>query len=127
VELQLAGASPLPPLLGPYEDTAALKAWCAQHRPDAIVTGNYRMLEALRSIGLRAPRDLGVACPVLPSTDTPLAGVVENSIHIGEVAVDILVPMIQRGERGIPSSPHRMHVEGLWLPGKTIRAQVSPV
>lgn len=123
VEQQLAGAPAIPPLLVPYDDLAALELWWKQHRPDAIVTGNYRLLETLRSIGLRPPRDVGVACPLLPAPDTDLAGVVENSTHIGEVAVDLLVPMIQRGERGIPASPHRVHVEGRWLPGKTVKPQ----
>lgn len=121
VEQQLAGAPPLPPLTAPYDDTKALKRWLDQHQPDAVVTGNYRIIEALRSIGRSAPDDLGVACPVLPSADTELAGVIENSVHIGEVAVDVLVPMIQRGERGIPPSPHRVHVEGTWVAGKTVR------
>jgi len=123
VEQQLANAPPIPPLTADYADTAALEHWWLQHRPDAIVTGNYRLLEALRRLGLRPPRDVGVACPVLPTPDTDLAGVVENSVHIGEVAVDVLVPMLQRSERGIPSSPHRVHVEGLWRPGKTVRRQ----
>ncbi|MCX6953972.1 MAG: LacI family DNA-binding transcriptional regulator [Verrucomicrobia bacterium] len=123
VEQQLSGAAALPPLTTPYDDTASLRHWWREHRPDAIVTGNYRLLEALRAIGVRPPRDVGVACPVLPSSATDLAGVIENSLHIGEVAVDVLVPMIQRGERGVPASPHRVHVEGLWLPGKTVRPQ----
>jgi LacI family transcriptional regulator/LacI family repressor for deo operon, udp, cdd, tsx, nupC, and nupG len=123
VEEQLADAPAIPPLTSPYEDTAALERWWKQHRPDAIVSGNYRLLETLQAIGLRAPRDVGVACPVLPSANTELAGVIENSVHIGEVAVDVLVPMIQRGERGVPASPHRVHVEGIWLPGKTVRRQ----
>ena len=121
VESELAAAPEVPTLTVPYEDTGALQHWIREHRPDAIVSGNYRILETLRALGLSVPRDIGVACPVLPSAETTVAGVVENSVHIGEVAVDVLVPMLQRGERGVPPSPHRVHVEGTWLPGATLR------
>jgi DNA-binding LacI/PurR family transcriptional regulator len=123
VEAQREGALDVPPLTAPYEDLAALGSWIREHRPDAIVTGYYRILESLRALEVKVPGQLGAACPVLPSADSDLAGVVENSEHIGEVAVDLLVPMLQRGERGVPPSPHRVHVEGRWIPGKTLRPQ----
>jgi LacI family transcriptional regulator/LacI family repressor for deo operon, udp, cdd, tsx, nupC, and nupG len=92
------------------------------HRPDAIVTGNYHFIDVLRSLGKRVPEEIGLACPLLPSADTELAGVVENSVEIGSVAVDFLIGMIHRQERGVPANPPRIHVEGRWIRGKTLRA-----
>lgn len=124
VEEHLAGAgggATLPILSAPYPDHGAVTRWLRAHRPDAIVTGNYHFLDVLRSLGRRVPEEIGVACPLLPSPDTELAGVIENSVVIGSVAVDFLIGMIHRQERGVPTNPQRIHVEGRWLPGKTLR------
>jgi len=122
VEQHLAGGgTTVPTLSAPYPDHGAIARWLRAHRPDAIVTGNYHFLDVLRSMGRRVPEDIGVVCPLLPSADTELAGVIENSVEIGSVAVDFLIGMIHRQERGIPTNPQRIHVEGRWLPGKTLR------
>jgi LacI family transcriptional regulator/LacI family repressor for deo operon, udp, cdd, tsx, nupC, and nupG len=115
------------PVLGAsYDETEPVREWLERHRPDAVITGNYQFLDVLKRLGRRVPRDLGVACPVLPTDDTRLAGMVENNERIGAVAVDYLVAMIQRGERGVPASAERIHVEGRWVAGQTLRAQPSP-
>jgi LacI family transcriptional regulator/LacI family repressor for deo operon, udp, cdd, tsx, nupC, and nupG len=122
VEQHLAAdGAPVPILSAPYTDHRAVAQWLRAHRPDAVVTGNYHFLDVLRSLGRRVPQSIGVACPLLPSADTELAGVIENSVEIGSVAVDFLIGMIHRQERGIPDNPQRIHVEGRWLPGKTLR------
>ncbi len=127
VEEHLAGThdEPLVPKLStPYPDHGAVARWLRAHRPDAIVTGNYHFLDVLRALGQKVPEKIGVACPLLPSPDTELAGVIENSVEIGSVAVDFLIGMIHRQERGVPANPQRVHVEGRWLPGKTLRPQL---
>ncbi len=126
VEEHLAGASradSVPLLAAPYPDLGAVARWIREHQPDAIVTGNYHFLDVLKSLGHRVPEDIGVACPLLPSPELDLAGVIESSIEIGSVAVDFLIGMIHRQERGVPENPQRIHVEGRWLPGQTLRKQ----
>ncbi len=119
---QLAQAhAAIPPLNADYTDRLALRRWLRQHRVDAIVAGNYQILEVLKSLEVRVPEALGVACPLLPSVATKLSGMVENGPHIGAVAVDFLVSMIQRGERGIPETAERIQVEGRWHEGGSLR------
>jgi hypothetical protein len=36
------------------------------------------------------------------------------------MAVDLLVDMMHRNERGIPPIPYRLMVEGSWCEGKTL-------
>jgi len=119
----LAGQS-IDSRLIPYRDYSLeqLPQWLERNRPDAIITGDYGILEELKKHGLRAPRDLGVACPLVPTLDSKLAGVYEDSIHIGEAAVDLLVALIQRGERGVPRTPHRLLVECPWVEGSSLKA-----
>lgn len=111
----------VPPLHEPYTSIAALGAWIKRHRPDAIISGSYYVLDMLRELDIRVPERLGVACPCIPSPDTALAGIFEDWKCIGEIAVDMLVAMLHRGERGVPARPQRLHVEGPWLAGRTLR------
>jgi LacI family transcriptional regulator/LacI family repressor for deo operon, udp, cdd, tsx, nupC, and nupG len=111
----------VPPLHASYSDVSALGDWIARHRPDAIVSGAYYIMDMLRQLGLRAPDDLGVACPCIPSPDMDLSGIFEDWQCLGEIAVDTVVAMLNRGERGVPARPQRLHVEGPWLAGRTLR------
>lgn len=114
---------PVPPFLGEYNTWSAggaMQKWLREYRPDAIVTNNFRILSILRAFGLRAPQEIGVLCASMPAADSELAGIVEDSHHIGEVAVDFLVGLIQHGIRGVPEQPQRIHVEGLWHPGASV-------
>jgi LacI family transcriptional regulator/LacI family repressor for deo operon, udp, cdd, tsx, nupC, and nupG len=116
-----APKDPLPALTAGYDDTAALKNWVSACEPDVVVSCSYRIPTLLASTGLAKRRLPDMACPALPNASFGLAGVVESSVEIGSVAVNFLVGMIQRGEQGSPPSPYRIHVEGHWLMGKTLR------
>ena len=99
-----------------------LRAYIKQNRLDALVTSDYEILETLKEQHISVPRQLGVAGLSLPSRDTPLAGIVEDSFRVGAVAMDLLAGMVQRGERGVPATPIRTHLEGTWHDGRTVRA-----
>ncbi len=113
----------IPPLYS-FDPKEFLK-WYRKYRPDAIITGQRDILELLEATGLRVPEDLGVADPLLESDvmarKIRLAGVYEDSVSIGATAVDFLVGMIYRGERGVPRLPQRVLIEGIWYPGDTLR------
>lgn len=98
-----------------------LRRYIEEHRLDALLTSDYRILDILTAEGIDAPGTIGVAGLSLPSADTALSGVVEDSTQIGAVAMDLLVGMVQRGEKGVPVSPIRTHLEGIWHEGKTLR------
>jgi len=108
-----------------YEAKEFLK-WYRKHQPDAIITGQRDILKFLEPTGLNVPGELGVAIPLLErdvmERKVKLAGVYEDSICIGVTAVDFLVGMIYRGERGIPKQPQVVLMEGNWHPGDTVRA-----
>lgn len=119
--------TPLPPLLEDFEDNGALLLqWIDRYQPDAVITHHTDAYATFRALGLRIPEEIAIACPNLPSAETPLAGVVEDCQHIGATAVDVVVGMIQRGERGIPELPQRIHIEGRWIAGSSIAQAASP-
>lgn len=102
-------------------DGSVLLEWLKQHKPDGLLIGNPGVLPLLASWGYRCPRDLGVACPLLPAKTGGLAGVVEDLARQGMAAMDLLSQMIQRGERGAPELPLRIMCEGSWYPGTSLR------
>jgi DNA-binding LacI/PurR family transcriptional regulator len=99
-----------------------LSVYLRKNRIDALVTSDYEILETLAQQGFKVPDQLGVAGLSLPSRDTPMAGIVEDSPRVGAVAMDLLVGMVQRGERGVPTTPIRTHLEGTWHDGRSMRA-----
>jgi LacI family transcriptional regulator/LacI family repressor for deo operon, udp, cdd, tsx, nupC, and nupG len=128
LETYLAGENlgTMPPFEASSSDSSLdkFRAWLTVHRPDAIIIGEMRLMDWLKELGIRVPKDLGVACPALPhdKENGAIAGVFENTVHTGETAVDLLVLLIQQGERGVPDVPHRMHVEGRWVEGRSLRS-----
>jgi len=111
----------IPPFNEEQAESVQFKKWFLKYKPDAVVTGNPRILEVIEGAGLQVPGDLGVAITSLPAKTGRLAGIHEDSFHIGEVAVDSLVAMLQSGDRGIPRQPHYTHVPGEWFQGTTVR------
>ena len=116
----------IPPYKAPLEDVSKLKKWMQRQRPD-IVIGRDADLEMLEHLGYSIPRDLGFASLDTNVKDSRISGVNENNTLIGQKAVDILVGMIHRSERGVPETPIRTLVEGIWVPGNTLRPQSSLV
>ncbi len=121
----------IPPLFTQGVDPPRFRQWYAKYRPQAIVTGYREILALLDALKIRVPRDLGVASPLLErdmlGSKRQLSGIYEDSVHIGEVAMDLLSAMIQRGERGVPRLPQRLLVEGVWTPGATLRQAAETV
>jgi hypothetical protein len=93
--------------------------WHAQ--APAVLSCDSNILDRLEQLGVRVPDNFGLACPSLSSDKTRLAGVVENGVRMGSVAVDYLVSMIHRGERGVPTTAERILVEGSWHEGESLK------
>lgn len=122
-------ADAIPPLFTQGVDPGKFKQWYERYRPAAIVTGYREILALLDALGIRVPRDMGVASPLLErdmlDQKRQLSGIYEDSVHIGEVAMELLAAMIQRGERGVPRLPQRVLVEGVWVQGATLRLAID--
>jgi hypothetical protein len=75
----------------------------------------------LKKIGWRVPRDLGLASLACPQADGPVSGIWQNGALIGATAVDTLISMLERNERGLPVQPQSFMLEGIWNAGRTLR------
>jgi LacI family transcriptional regulator len=111
----------IPPLLLEQWDAGHLLSWVKRYRPDVIVTRLPEVLRSLRRAGYAIPGDMGVAYHTLDEKSCCFSGMKKNSYQIGVMAVDLLVDMLHRNERGIPLRPYLLMVEGSWVEGETLR------
>ena len=112
----------LPAYVDPPEDYPRLRKWFNKHRPDVVI-GRVEEIAAVEALGFSVPGDVGFAGLDLHTDEVRYSGTYQNSVLIGQKAVDILIGMIHRDERGVPATPVRTLVESTWVPGTTLRAQ----
>src|SRR5439155_11172163 len=91
-----------------------------KHSPDVVI-GHDGLLDCIQKLGIRIPADLAFAHTSLPSelSRLNLSGLNQNWKIVGEAAVDNVVAQIHRNERGIPSHPKTVMMEGSWVEGET--------
>lgn len=111
---------PIPPFREDLFRSNNFAGWVKEHAPDVIVSCNG-MDRRIRQLGYRIPEDIGFASLDINRSQEGISGVDENNFLIGQKAVDVLIGMIHRGERGIPEVPIRTLVESVWVLGKTLR------
>lgn len=119
-------AARLEPLLAKEFSRKIFNAWFRRARPDAIVlaTANCDQVTGwLHEQGLEVPADLSLAVAALPHGNTEISGVDENVPSIGAHAVETVVGMIHRNERGVPVRPVCLLIEGVWADGGTTSAR----
>ncbi len=111
----------LPALIVDRWSDDTLLEWVERHRPEVIVTKLPEVLACLQRAGYRVPEDMGVAFHSLHERTEGLSGTKKNSFQIGVMAVDVLVDMLHRNERGAPANPQLVMIEGSWVEGRTLR------
>jgi len=101
----------------------AILRWLKRERPDVIFTPAADVLpDLLRRAGWRIPEDIGLALLACPEPGSRFSGVYQNGAMIGALAVDTLISMVERHERGLPTQATTLMVEGQWNEGGTLRA-----
>lgn len=109
---------------GPWKETKkTFFQWYKKYRPSVILAhydSAYILMEELSIPYSKC----GLAMLAMNSSkEHHFAGIDQNDELIGRTAVDFVVGMIHRNERGIPQAPLRILVEGKWVDGKTIFPQ----
>lgn len=114
----------LKPLILTEWDDAAFGTWLRRQRPDALISKLPETLHALRRRGFAVPGDIGVAYLSHTHPGDEHSGVDENSVRVGAAAVDFVVGMLHRNERGVPEFAHRLLIDGKWIEGATVRPRL---
>ena len=88
-------------------------SWCRRTRPDVVISNIPTPYEWLA----QSPFPIAFACLDRQPNDVEIAGIDQRSDAIGGAAVDLIVDQMRRNERGIPTSPSNILIEGTWVDG----------
>jgi LacI family transcriptional regulator len=118
-----APATRLEPLLMDAYSSEEFWAWYDRENPEAIVTdASDRIMDILKERGLRAPRDVGVACVGRFSTENAhISSVTQDLQAIGAAAVDRLHTNLLRSAYGVPEHSYGTLLHGHWAEGTTLK------
>lgn len=96
-----------------------------KYKPDVIVSLHARLYNHMIEKGISVPEEIGFAHLNALSCAIPFAGIDCNWETRGEIAVNQLIDMLNRNERGIPKDPYITYVEGKWMDGPTLRSKTG--
>jgi len=119
----------LEPEWKPGIDTNAEKLkWFRAHRPEVVISSVGNSIDAvLREEGLRCPEDVGLVSLGTREDSLPdaqgriFSGSDENVEETGVAAVDLVVTLMHRNERGIPATARTVLIDSKWVQGTTTR------
>ncbi len=130
-EHRLGGRNPLPIFEYSYRKKVSRRTfanefakWFRLNKPDAIISLDNEIPNALKTLGISS-ETCGYASLAAPAEGGVIAGVHENGRLVGRAAVDYLVDMFNRNERGVPQVPFRLLVEGCWVDGESLPRRIS--
>lgn len=114
------GTDLVAPLIHPMATPARVREWFEREQPDAIVGSSPDNCRSLaRALGLRIPGRVAFVATHVPRGDVGFSGIDERQGDIGVAAVDLLVEMIHRGEKGLPDVPMAIELLGRWVRGRS--------
>jgi len=119
----------VPPLILPEDrwDAALYAEWVQRERPDVVLTEEVELPAATRALGLRVPRDLGIAFFHKENLKRSISGLQIDAEKVGATAANILIRMIETNERGEATVPTTTLVQSFtWNDGSTLRRPLKP-
>ena len=76
--------------------------------------------------GWLVPSDIGFVALACPQQGALASGIFQNGRMIGALALDMLISLLERNERGLPEQATTLMLEGQWNEGRTLRPASSP-
>ncbi|MEA3209421.1 MAG: hypothetical protein QOE70_2478 [Chthoniobacter sp.] len=99
--------------------------WFKSNRPEIVLGYDSHIITWLKNLGMDVPAEVGFVHLWNPDCSGQFAGIYHNPPAIGVAAVDFVVGMIQRNERGLPVAPQTLLLEAAWQDGTTVRTLKS--
>src|SRR3954465_8328159 len=120
----LAGLKPAHSLLlNNWDELGPVEGWLKREQPDVVISPSADVLPPhFKRLQWRVPDQVGLASLACPKQGHALSGIWQNGALIGATGMDTLISMLERNERGLPAQAHTVMVEGIWNPGRTLRA-----
>lgn len=117
------GMAGLRPLLVDEIVPERVVSWVRENCLDAVLSPGTEFLMALRTGGLSVPEEIGFASlDIFGPEATKLSGINQDEDLLIASAVDLIVTLVERRERGVPEHPTEILSVGHWQEGDTLRA-----
>jgi len=114
------GSLPIAPFLDDEKDGDAesFLRWYRKYTPEVILAGGRTIYyKFLTGAGIKVPEDVQFVSLHAEYNKSPVAGISQNGIAVGGVAVDHLISMIQSFKIGLEAYPKTTMVLGRWVDG----------
>lgn len=99
---------------------AAFCDWVSANRPDVILALDPVVRIWLNALGMRVPKDVGLAYLEVTERTPGASGIERESERVGAAAVDLLVTMLNHNQRGLPAYDNTLLIKGTWIEGATL-------
>lgn len=99
---------------------AVFGRWFKVNRPQMVFGYDPSIIVWLKNLGQRVPEDVGFVHLWAPDSAGQYAGIYHNPPTLGMAAVNLLIGMIQRNERGLPETPQTLLLNASWVDGATV-------
>jgi LacI family transcriptional regulator len=117
-------ADRVPPLLVDELNEKQFVTWFKRHRPEVLLAVSVpTLLGYLKNIGQTVPGDVCIVSLDRRPPDRGIAGINQDYTNLGANAVDILISMTHRNERGVQRKPLIVLSDGEWTGGPTLRTR----
>jgi LacI family transcriptional regulator len=113
--------SGIPALIEPHVARGSFLSWFQHYRPDVIVGHVQTMVDWLKEIDVRVPEDTAFFNLNVTERTAPCAGLDLAPRRLGAAAIEAVVAMLHRQERGVPDFPQTITLEATWVDGPTLR------
>ncbi|HEX2101876.1 MAG TPA: substrate-binding domain-containing protein, partial [Candidatus Synoicihabitans sp.] len=114
----------VPPLIEETLDEAGFRRWFKRHEPDVIVAHGQVIIDWLETMKLRVPEDVGFFRINITERSKPCAGLDLQPHRLGATAVEVVVGMLHRRERGVPRFANTVSIDAVFTDGPTVRPPV---
>jgi LacI family transcriptional regulator len=110
----------IPLFIGSVEEQslAAFRRWHSRWRPDALLTLYGHEMSWLKTMKLKVPLDVAVACVIRPPGSS-FAGIDDHYDEIGAITAELIASKLAFNHYGIPAKPRLTLIEGHWVDGPT--------
>lgn len=118
----------VPPLLLAEGDDEGFSAWFRKNRPDAILGVHLdEVRQRLERLDVRIPTEVALVHLDRRGVDRGLAGIDQDYARVGRHAVDLVIGMLHRNERGLPAQPSTVLCDGVWVGGRSLPRRAPAV
>jgi LacI family transcriptional regulator len=106
-------------------DSRLFRQWLSREKPDVVFTLYNEVRDWIRCAGLRVPQDVALIQYEWRETRPEWQGMNQHNDLTGQAAVDMLVGMLHRGERGPPLFPVATLIAPSWTSGEHANHKLS--